>query len=166
MGFDFNICEIFDIAELIERNGERFYRTIAERFKGSDTREVLLELAGWEKKYADSLASIRKGFSEEQCPSTVFDPENKDSLYLRAMADEHVFDIKKDVAGQLTGQESKADVLKMAVELEKDAVVFYLALKGFIKTKSQQDKVDYIIEEKMNHIAVLNRELENLGKTE
>ena len=69
------------------------------------------------------------------------------------------FDLKKDPSEQLRGKETVEDILKMAIEAEKNSIVFYLGLKDFVPSKAGKDKVEEIIKEEMSHIAVLNRKL-------
>ena len=45
---------------------------------------------------------------------------------------------------------------------EKDSVVFYLNLKKLLAETTEQKSIDEIIEEEMEHIAFLNRELTTL----
>ncbi len=164
MGLEFNVCEVFETAEQLERNGSEFYRRISQCFEDEEVRKTLLKLAEQELKRADKFAAIKKSFSEEECPPTVADSSHEDILYLRAMADEHVFDVRKDVCRNLGGKRDKKEVLKMAVGLEKDAMAFYLGLKAAVPTDSGKEKVELIIKEKMRQLGVLNRELAALKK--
>jgi len=159
MEFPFNVCEVFEIAEAIERNGAKFYQKVAEKFEDARVRKTLLELADWEAGHADCFATIRKNLSERECPPTAFDPDGEDALYLRAMADDHVFDVRTDPREKLTGKESCEEILQMAAALEKEALAFYMGLKAAVPTKAGREKVDVIIKSKMRHIGMLNQEL-------
>lgn len=140
MGFTFNVCEVFHMAEEIERKGAAFYRKVVESFGDLETRRILLELADREEKHADVFAAIKKSLSEHECPPTAFDPDNEDAMYLQAMADEHVFNVKGDACTRLSGKESQQCLLKMAVELEKEALAFFLGLKAAVPTQAGKDK--------------------------
>lgn len=157
MGITFNADEIFEMAEQIERNGAKFYRTAAEKF--SAVRQVLLDLAAMEDEHEETFVGMRKQLSDQERELMVFDPENEVALYLQAMASGHVFDLKKDLSQQLTGKETAEDILKMAIGAEKDSIVFYLGLKDFVPPRAGKDKVEAIITEEMGHITVLNRKL-------
>ncbi len=159
MGFKFNVCEVFEMAEHLERNGAKFYRKISECFDDPDVRKTLLLLSDWELEHADKFAVIRKSFLEGECPPTVSDVNNEDILYLRAMASGHVFDVSKDLCSDLGGSRDERQVLQMAVGLEKEAIVFYLGLKTAVPTDAGKEKVELIIKDKMRHLGILNREL-------
>ncbi len=157
-----NAFELFEMAEQIERNGAKFYRTAAKALKDAGAAKILLKLADMEDQHEKAFAAMRKALSEEQRQLMAFDPENQTSLYLQAMAGGHVFDLKKDLAAQLTGRESIADILKIALGAEKDSIVFYLGLKNFVPPTAGRDMVEAIINEEMGHITVLNQELTGL----
>jgi rubrerythrin len=159
MSITFNAFEIFEMAEQIERNGVKFYRKAAKGISDKGTRRMLLDLADMEAEHEKTFAGMRKQLSDEERELRVFDPDNEIALYLQAMADGHVFDLKKDPSSQLTGAESVEDILKLAIEAEKDSIVFYLGLKDFVPARAGKDKVEAIIKEEMGHIAVLNQQL-------
>jgi len=84
---------------------------------------------------------------------TVFDPDGEVELYLRALSDTRVFFEKKiDIS-------SMEDILKTAIEAEKDSIVFYLGMKNAVPERLGRDKVDEVIEEEMRHITLLSGEL-------
>ena len=159
MSITFNAFEIFEMAEQIERNGVKFYRKAAEGISDRDVRQMLLDFAEMEAEHEETFAGMRKQLSDRERELRVFDPENEVALYLQAMANGHVFDLKKDPGEQLTGTETVEDILKLAIDAEKDSIVFYLGLKDFVPVKAGKDRVEAIIKEEMGHIAVLNRRL-------
>ena len=159
MSITFNAFEIFEMAEQIERNGVKFYRKAAQDTSDQSVRQMLLDLADMEAEHEETFASMRKQLSDEERELRVFDPENELALYLQAMANGHVFDLRKDPSEQLSGTETIEDILKLAINAEKDSIVFYLGLKDFVPVKAGKDRVEAIIKEEMGHIAVLNRRL-------
>jgi len=68
MAFTFNVCEIFQMAEQIERKGAAFYRNVVKNFDDPGTRKVLLEPADREEKHADAFTAIRKSRTQRECP--------------------------------------------------------------------------------------------------
>ena len=160
MSISFNAIEVFEIAERIERNGVKFYRKAAEGLSDEDIRQTLLSLAEMEAEHEETFANMRKQISHKERELITFEPENEMTLYLQAIANGHIFDLKKDPGEQLTGKETVEDILKLAIDAEKDSIVFYVGLKNFVPAKAGQDKVEEIIEEEMGHIVVLNQKLE------
>jgi len=157
MGMPFNADEVFEMAEQIERNGARFYRAAAKKFP--TVRDVLLDLAAMEDEHEKPFAAIRAELSASEQESVVFDPDNEAQMYLRVMADGHVFNVKADPTEQLASKDSAEDILKMAIGVEKDSIAFYVGLKEAVSRKAGKDKVEAIIKEEFGHIATLNEKL-------
>ncbi len=164
----FNADEIFEIAEQMERNGARFYRRAAGCASAGEARGLLLRLAEMEVQHERTFAAMREDLRLE-APGWVarfFDVEGRreTALYLRAIADGRVFDLRTDPAAALTGKEGLAEILRTAIDLEKDSVIFYLGVQEAVPEHLGRDKIDAIIHEEMGHITILTRELVGLGK--
>ena len=158
MGFDFNADDIFEMAERMERNGAKFYRTAAEKVADSSAKEFLLELAGMEDEHEKTFALLRADLSQKEKTATVFDPEGESALYLRALADSEVF-FKKEI-----DISSMEEILKAAIMAEKDSIVFYLGMMQFVPEELGKDKLGKIIKEEMAHIRILSNELVSLNR--
>jgi rubrerythrin len=152
----FNADEIFEMAEQIERNGARFYRKAAGAAE-ADPRDKLLKLAAMEDDHEKTFAGMRAELGARQRQPPVPDLDDESALYLQAMVDGEVF--SDDPAEALTGRETLADVLRTAIGLEKDSIVFYEGLKGLVVKDAGKQQVERIIREEMGHVALLTREL-------
>jgi len=152
----FTIDEVFEMAEQIERNGASFYRTAAEGFDDEKLKGWLLKLAKMEDHHEKVFHELRLEIvdKKDQKP-LVFDPDDENVLYLRALASGKVFNVNEDPAGKLTGKEDLAEILKIAMGLERDSIMFYTGMKAVIPPNRGQDKIDWIINEEMKHIAIL-----------
>lgn len=159
MGVQFNADEVFEMAEQIERNGAKFYRKAADGAAGETSREMLLRLAAMEDDHERTFASMRAELSASERKPLVFDPEGETGMYLNAMADGYVFDVRTDPSEQLAGDESVEEVLTTAIGLEKESVVFYHGLKQLVPEAAGQARIEDIINQEMGHIALLSREL-------
>jgi rubrerythrin len=160
MSISFNAIEVFEIAERIERNSVKFYSGAAEGLSDQDLCQTLLSLAEFEKEHEETFANMRKQISNKEWDLITFDPENEMTLYLQAISNGHIFDLKKDPGEQLKDKETAEDILKFAIEAEKDSIIFYLGLKNFVPAGAGKDKVDEIIQEEVGHIAELSQRLE------
>jgi len=155
----FNADEIFEIAETIERNGAAFYRRAAKGVPDPKSRQVLLDLSAMELQHERTFAAMRAGLSEDERAATVFDPDDQAGLYLQALADGKVFDFRADPSQRLTGKEKMGDILRTAIGLEKDSIIFYLGMKSLVSRRAGQVKLDDIVREEMGHIATLSGQL-------
>jgi rubrerythrin len=66
MSYDFNANEILKMAEQIERNGYKFYKSAAENVAKSQEKEFLLKLAEMEQHHEKLFASIRSELSQQE----------------------------------------------------------------------------------------------------
>jgi len=153
MSFEFNIDEILEIAEQIERNGARFYRNAAKKIPNFEKKALLVELAEMEDDHEQIFKKMRESLSEDEKMMTSFDPENEASSYLKALADTRIF-YEKEIDFS-----SIKEILKSAITAEKDSIVFYLGMKDVISDNIGKDKIDVIIREEMGHIKLLSKEL-------
>ena len=156
MGITFNADEILEMAVQIEKNGEAFYRKAAE-IVPEDAGQVFLDLAEMEVGHIKTFSDMKNALGDRDRELTVFDPDNVSGLYLQAMADGNVFDLKNGPADQLTGTESVEDVLRIGLQAEKNSIVFYVGLKDMVSAALGKDKVEAIIKEEMSHITLLNK---------
>lgn len=157
MGMPFNADEVFEMAEQIERNGAKFYRAAADKFP--EVGELLLELATWEDKHEKTFKTMHAELAGTEAEPPVFDPDGEAQMYLQAMADEHIFNLKSDPLSKLGNLDTPDEVLKTAMGLERDSIAFYTGLKESVSIKAGKDKVDAIIKEEMNHIAILSQKM-------
>ena len=160
MSMPFNADEVFEMAEQIERNGGEFYRSAAKKFP--EVNEILLELAAMEDEHLKTFANMRSELSGTELEEPVYDPDDQVQMYLRVMADGHVFDVKTDQAEKLAEKNKPEDVLKMAIGLESDSIAFYVGLKEAVPSKAGKNKVGDIIKQEMGHIVILSQKLKDL----
>lgn len=153
MSYDFNANEVFEMAEQMERNGAKFYRDAAETAADASNKELLIGLAKMEEAHEKIFESMRAELTAADKTSTVFDPSGESALYLRALVDSRVF-FKKDI--DVT---SIVEILKSAIEAEKDSIVFYLGMKEAVPEKLGRNRIENIIKEEMGHIRLLSKEL-------
>ena len=101
---------------------------------------LFLKLANMESDHIKIFEKLRNEISE----SDIFDPDNEAQRYLKAIADTHL------------------DVLKMAINFEKDSVVLYSSIKRIVPKHLGRENIDRLIEEELGHIAMLSESLEKI----
>jgi len=160
MSRTFSAIEVFEIAEQIERNGGVFYRTAEERFRDSDAGGIFAKLADWEVKHEVAFAALRKLLAKEPEHLSRVDPENL-PVDARVMAGLSAFSIHADSADELDGCKTQADALKIALQKEKDTIVFYTGLKEFVPVDVAVSEIDDIIAEELRHVRIIIEALED-----
>ncbi|MGQ9732833.1 MAG: ferritin-like domain-containing protein [Candidatus Zipacnadales bacterium] len=158
MGVQFNADEVFEMAEQIERNGAKFYRKAAISAEG-ETKAILLRFAAMEDQHEKTFQAMRAELPEEARKPFVFDPDNEVGAYARAMADGYVFDVREDPSETISAATPLEQIFKIALQREKESVVFYAGIKEMVPGQPGKSQLDKIIKEELGHIGVLSREL-------
>ena len=158
MAYEFNADDLFEMAEQLERNGAKFYRTAAQNAQDTKAEKFLRSLAAMEDEHEKIFAALRADLTDKEKASTVFDPAEEAILYLHALVDTRVFFEKEiDVT-------SLKEILMSALTAEKDSIVFYLGMKELVPDNRGKQRLDAIIQEEMGHIRMLGKELLGLKK--
>ncbi|HJO95397.1 MAG TPA: ferritin family protein [Victivallales bacterium] len=152
---NFNLNEIFEIAEQIEKNGSEFYKKAAEKFKDNrELHDLLLSLSDDELKHEEIFRIYKERFSDN---SVLIDDIDETVLkYLHALSKQYVFNskIKKHV---IDCSITKMDVFKFAIEREKDAILFYIGLKDAMADEKDKKAVEMLVEEEKRHLTELTK---------
>lgn len=163
MAIKFNADEIFEMAEEIERNGAKFYRKAAEKAPDAEGKKFFNSLAKMEDRHLEIFQEMRKDLKPEEKGETVYDPQNEAMQYLQAMADSHGFEGKVSPTQEFTGSESMKETIEIALNAEKESVVFYYGLKSLVPVKMGLDKIEKIIHEELGHITTLLKYLKTVS---
>ena len=160
----FNIDEIFEMAEQIERNGQIFYLRAGNIMpSNSESQKRMLLLADMEIKHEKIFSDMRKDILKQNAIDPIldpdFDPDGLAGMYLRAIIDGKIFDLIKSPNEYFTENATAENVLKSAIQREKDSIIFYLGIKDSISKDFGQDKIDLIIKEEMSHITYISNEI-------
>ena len=141
-----NSYDIFNMAQRIEENGERFYKQAAKLYPTH--KSLFLELAAQETDHREYFKKLK----EMACDA---DGQNEKILapYFAAIADGVVFD---DPEHTFKGVESVEEILQIAVEREGDSILFYLGLKEYVDNEEDKIKISEVIKEEMRHVEWLH----------
>lgn len=164
MIFNFNAAEVFDIAIKIEENGKRFYDRSRELVKDPEVQKLFAELAQEEIKHKEKFTALKNQLPATTAAGTVFDPNNELDLYLKMMADQHVFVSSAGVDAQLAKIQNAADAVKMAVEFEKDSVIFFLTMQDATEEAQGKAFIGALVKEEQEHLRRLTLELKRISR--
>lgn len=160
----FNIDEIFEMAEQIERNGVVFYTKAAEMFPEYTKKSIFLKLAEMEKEHEKRFHQMRLELAKKERELSQFlDPQGEAAAYLRAMVSGKVFDPKLDPTTRFGQVKSVSEVIRIAIDVEKDSIIFYLGLKEMVPQGLGRDKIELIVREEMSHVTILSDLLEKIS---
>jgi rubrerythrin len=151
------------MAEDIEQRAAKFYQQASDMASDEESKKFFLEMAEMEAGHCSRFAEMRKNLTEKEKEAQVYDPENQAGLYLQQMADCHGKEGLKDSGEMLTGQESSREVIEIALNAEKDSVVFYFGLRSYACDQENKDQIESIIHEELAHITYLQKQLLSLS---
>lgn len=160
MSYSFNAAEVFKIAVQIEENGKRFYEETQKTIDSPEVKNLFAELAGQEIEHKKRFESLLAQLPPESSAPTVWDPENELDKYIKVMADQHVF--VSDVTERIAQVKDARAALKLAIEFEKDSVLFFLSLEDAVAGKKDQDLIKILVKEEQDHLKRLTLELVKL----
>ena len=153
MAYDFNAADVFEMAEQMEANGAKFYRSKAQSVDNENLADLLNHLANMEIEHQQSFKAMKDELSSAETASTIFDPEGESTLYLKSLVEARV---SFEHNYQTTSIE---DILKSSIQSEKDTIAFYVGMKDAVPEPLGKSKIDKIIKEEMEHIRVLTDEM-------
>ncbi|MDD4352793.1 MAG: hypothetical protein PHU71_07525 [Candidatus Gracilibacteria bacterium] len=114
-------------------------------------------IAEQEDEHCAIFSALRRQLASKDQEATTYDPGQEAEAYLRAMADRRVVDVSRRPQDVLKGAESFADILGIAVGMEKDSIAFYVGMQDMVPPALGRDKLDLIIKEEKKHIVFLSQ---------
>jgi rubrerythrin len=156
----FSVFEILEIAERIELNAAKFYLRAAELFDNPEQRNIYYKLANWRAKHEKILAQRRKEYSEKTGELGTFDPDDYVLSNPEVMAGLTWLGSKTDHTKELTGKETKKDILLDAIKRADEVIAFYEGLKDFARDLAGKEAINKIIDEEKQNIKLLTEQLQ------
>ena len=146
----FSAREIIDMAIKIERNGENYYRQATVKVTDPSLQSLLLFLADEEHEHARWFEAFKQRI--------------KDSAEDRKLAEISGTMLQSVVGNQrfslddadLAELDSTDKLIGIAIEFEKDSILFYEMLQSFIEDSETLRQLNEIIAEENRHIEMLN----------
>jgi rubrerythrin len=158
----FDAYEVFTIAQSIEENTIKFYEKACEMHNKENECDFLLKLADMEKEHKEKYAHMQAQIKKEPVKQTKADLFTDIDLYLKAVLDSESVEGSQFARMLIRGDESLREVLLIAIDLEKETILFYIGLKDLLTNTEDKEVVDKIIQEEKGHIVTLVGELRNL----
>ncbi|HOP94319.1 MAG: ferritin family protein [Dictyoglomaceae bacterium] len=153
----FSSADLLEMAIHIEEEGEKFYKMLEDKAEKEDLKRFFSFLAIEEKKHAITFKEIYKEIEKEGFISAY--PDEEANKYLHAFVDSQVFINWDDMMKR--SYFNIEEVLNIAINLEKDSILFYYELERFIPEKDKKILHEIIKQEK-NHLLQLTEFKKNL----
>jgi rubrerythrin len=145
--------EVLDMALRIEENGMRFYADASRGASTNELKALFKALSEEEGTHIKLFLELKKLLTEDT--SNGFDPYIEEAQqYLNTMADAEVFtnpDAGKEAASSVKSEE---EALRMAIDMEKDSLLFYYELERMIREKDRKI-IESLIDQEKEHVRKL-----------
>jgi len=145
----FSSADIIDLAIRIEKNGEKVYRDALEVVQDQAIASMLQWLADEEVEHATWFSELKQAIRKVPVDRRL---EDMGREMLHGILGEESFSLKETDFSKLDGIES---LVKLAIEFERDTVVFFEMFESFVKDPESLEHLDKIIKEEQRHIEVL-----------
>lgn len=159
MIFCFNAGEVFQVAIAIEKNGLIFYEKAGQLVSDPEIKELFVALARDEVEHKRRFEALLSELPEEIKRPTVSDLDHELDLYIKNLADQHVFGTEEGFKAQLAGIRTVEDALKLALQFEKDSVIFYLGMQDATCEGKARDIVTLLVKEEQKHVRGLSLQM-------
>ncbi len=152
--------EVLEIAEQMERNAAKFYRKAAGMCDDPRICKLFSELAQWEKRHVQVFAEMKEHLSERIWELGRFEPDRVDVSQTSPRP--AVFGDHDQPSQEMTGGQTKADILRMAIRKEEDAIAYYTSLSELVLGEGNIEVIEDIIREENRHVRILTQSLEQI----
>ena len=158
MSISFSGSELINIAIGIERRGIVFYETMVKSTKNAVARDVFRYLADMERNHVQIFQDMLGEADKYQPPETY---AGEYAAYLQALVDSAVFTDDMVTSEMATRAESDIETLELAINAEKDSILFYYEMKDIMPERAQPTVNKIIAEEKahLRQLSELKRKL-------
>jgi rubrerythrin len=167
MAKEYNAADVLEIAERMERNAVKFYRRAAGMCDDPKISRIFVDLARWERQHVRVFVDMKEGLSDvrridktRQNPDLarfildILEPSPVESPLPLVFVD------RESPPAGLVGKPTKVDVLRTAIQKEKDAIAYFTRLQGFVPGHHNTQVIKTVIDEEKRHMKILAQSLE------
>ncbi|MFA6133564.1 MAG: ferritin family protein [Phycisphaerae bacterium] len=155
MGVRFDIDEVLETAEQIEKEAGAFFRRAAASCRSPQLRRQWTELAEMEDEHLEVFSAVREHTARA---TRVVRSRKADSAMATVMA-VMLCDIRSLLEKRFTGKFDQQRLLRHAMEFERDTITFFTMLKQSIDKAADRKIVDRVIQEELGHLLLLGGQL-------
>ena len=145
--------DIFEFAMQMEKDGEDYYRQLAEQTENKGLKRIFTMLADDEAKHYETIKKMRTEPSRLAETQVLSDSKNIFAQY-KASGEKFNFDIKQ------------TDLYRKAQEIEKKSRDFYLAKAKEVEAAYQKEIFLKLADEEEKHYLILENIIEFVSRPE
>jgi len=148
----FRANEIVQAAVEAEKKGEDFYRCLAGRVQSRQIKELFEELANEEVKHKKRFEEILSRLEPVELPA--HSDEEEYEAYFDALINSHMLFSCGWGEFLLNQVSDESEALKLAMNFERDSLLFFKEMKGFVP-ESEKKIVQQCVDEERGHLVRL-----------
>ncbi|PTV93911.1 rubrerythrin [Halanaerobium saccharolyticum] len=157
----FNALEVMEMAKDIEKRGKKFYLKHAEATENRDLKELFKKLAQDEQDHYEKFVALTEELREDSDEADYLYEEDV-SAYFNYLVEYSVFP-KDDSEESIEALNDVEKALKLAIQAEKDSILFYREMCEFNEGKTIE-AVNKLIEEEKDHLRALGKYIKEYGE--
>lgn len=135
--------DIFEYALQMEKDGENFYRQIAEKAGGAGIKTIVTMLADEEVKHYKAIERIRQSGSSQMPETSILDDAR------------NVFVQMKDERDEFAADQEQVELYQKARQIEKRSQKFYEEKSAQVDRKDQRQLFEQLAAEEAKHYFLL-----------
>jgi rubrerythrin len=148
----FSGFEVIRAAKEVEKNGHRFYSTMAERALDPLLKDLFAGLAHDEVEHLRRLNQL-----ESQYQDGAFDEYEEEFLpYLGQFSDAKIFPDAERLEAVLKTDTADIQALDMAIEAEEKFAEYFLKASSLAQSEDGKEVFGWLAEEEARHAKILN----------
>ena len=158
-----NEDEVYRVGMCIEQAGLDFYTKMAEKADDPATKRIFKRLARDEKghlAFFESLELETKGGMGKQA----VDADKDVSNYVCSLVDGGIFRNIAKMESMLKRKFNPESALELALQVEKDAVLYYSEAYRVNKKRKAKKALEKLIEEEKSHVTQIAKRLDKVRK--
>ncbi len=145
---------ILEIAIQAERQGAAFYERLATTADSERVRAECQRLVGMEREHEKAFQRLLEQQEGQRALSSLQPLSDEYQQYLSALVDSNMLP-DEETARQLAEEaESEVDAIDIALQMEKNAILFYQELQNLLGTEAGVLRT--ILDEERSHVYELN----------
>ena len=162
---NYSVLEAVEVALMMEEEGVRFY-DLAEKKTGNPEMKKLFSLL--REKEHQHIDAFRRLYGDLVARESNSDAElwlldREVSSYFRAYVDSTVFPTKGTAETAIAGLHGVNDILRFALRLEKDSILFFHELLAGAPWPEARALIEKVIAEERRHVVFVHEKLASLG---
>ncbi|MGF7185908.1 rubrerythrin [Desulfitispora alkaliphila] len=145
----FSGSELIEFAVEVEKKGEKFYNSLAEKCDDDKASELFQFLAKEEAKHQLDFSKLGEKLKEFNARESF---EGEYLEYVQSLVSSHMFN--RDLDTILDKISTTEDAIDFAINFEKDSIVFFIEFKNMVNA-SEAHVIEELIGEERKHIKKL-----------